>query len=120
MTVHEVADALIYLGGIAVAVASIGVVLRYLVVRPLKKWITEQAAPAAETLRQVEPNGSGNKSTTRQLIERLGDQLTEHGEQLSGLTTAAADNRAIAEEARIIAKQASERLDAHIQRHGGE
>ena len=38
----DLGDWVIYLGAIATALAAIGLLLRYLVVRPMKRWIAEQ------------------------------------------------------------------------------
>lgn len=38
----DVGDVILYAGGIATALAAIGVLLRYIVVRPMRKWIVEQ------------------------------------------------------------------------------
>lgn len=42
MTVRDIGDVIIYAGTVAAALAAIGALLRYIVLRPLKTWITEQ------------------------------------------------------------------------------
>lgn len=42
INLHHFGDAVIYMGAIAIALSAIGVLLRWVVVRPLKTWITEE------------------------------------------------------------------------------
>lgn len=50
MTVRHLGDLIIYLGAIAAALTAVGALLRYLVVRPLKRMIRDEVrAPLHET-----------------------------------------------------------------------
>lgn len=54
MTVRDVFDVVLYLGALATALAAIGVVGRWVIVRPLKKWIAEQIRPVRQTTQAVQ------------------------------------------------------------------
>lgn len=110
-TVKEITDFLIYLGSIAIALAAIGVVIRFMVVRPLQNWIREQVGrPLAKIHDEVTPNGGqsikDDTQATRSDLDQLKKALDAHlmedvprrQEQVDRLTT---------------------RLDAHIDHHPG-
>ncbi|MEU9022351.1 hypothetical protein [Actinomadura sp. NPDC048394] len=88
---RDLGGALIYLGYLAGALAAIGVVMRYVVLRwvvlPLKTWLREQIKPRLDDVHaEVTPNhGSSLKdAVTRieqqqhELAQRLTDHLTNH------------------------------------------
>lgn len=104
-------DALIYLGAVAAALTALGVVLRFLVVKPLKSWITSQIAPVQ---RQVKPNG-GPQETTRHLIEQTADETQQTLARLDELVVIGRENRELAQSALTLAQAAHERLDRHLE-----
>lgn len=97
MTVKHLGDVVIYLGAIAVALTAMGVLLRRLVVMPLKRWLKEQIAQTRDAVRDVQetanavhaevtPNhgGSLKDAVTRTEIKvdalshRLADHISNH------------------------------------------
>lgn len=112
------ADWLILLGSVAMALTAIGVVLNYLVVRPLRKWIVQQARAADKLAKdfekQVTPNG-GNQDTTRHLIETIHEQVGSLSSDIVDLKVTAQQNRDMANAALALASQVSERLDRHLE-----
>lgn len=84
---RTIGAAVIYLGMVAGALAAIGVVLRFAVVRPLQKWLREQIrAPLTEVHAEVTPNHGGSlkdavtriEAAQRAESQRLTDHLTHH------------------------------------------
>lgn len=72
ITIKDFGDALIYIGAVSVALGAIGAVLNYVVVRPLKGWITEQIThrvemPLDKVQHEVTANGDGRGSVKDQL-----------------------------------------------------
>jgi len=51
INLHHFGDAIIYMGAIAAALAAIGILLRWVVVRPLKTWISEEIREPLSGLR---------------------------------------------------------------------
>jgi hypothetical protein len=83
LTIKDLGDALIYLGGVAGALAAIGVVLRYVVVQPLKKWMREQVKPPLEQVRAEVSHNSGHSlkdavSRVERKVDRLDERLDAH------------------------------------------
>lgn len=54
MTVRDVGDIILYLGAVATALVAIGALLRWVIVRPLKSWITEQISPVKQSTAAVQ------------------------------------------------------------------
>lgn len=54
MTVKHLGDVVIYLGAIAVALTAMGVLLRRLVVMPLKHWLKEQISQTRNAVEAVQ------------------------------------------------------------------
>lgn len=76
MEVQDLGDGLIYLGMVAGALATIGVVLRFAVVRPLQKWLREQIKPDLTAVHaEVTPN---HGQSLNDKITRIDDRLTDH------------------------------------------
>ncbi|MEV0151580.1 MULTISPECIES: hypothetical protein [unclassified Nonomuraea] len=108
--IKSVGDVVLYLGAIATALIAVGALLRYVVLRPLKRWITEQVGdPVQEIRHEVTPNsGSSMKDDVagvREAVEDLNKNLAAHIQ-----ATAPRDWRIRALEAR---------LDEHFRDHPG-
>lgn len=103
-------DALIYLGAVSGALAALGVVLRFLVVKPIKSWITTQVAPVHK---QVRPNG-GPQDTTRHLLEQTASDSAETLKRLDDLSEQTRENHRLATTALAIAQDVGARLDRHL------
>lgn len=114
MHVRTLGDFIIYLGAVAGALASLGLLLRYLVVGPLKKWIVEQTQPARETAAQLRPHGA-----TRDLLQTAVREVAEMRTQLDAQMAYSRETRDIANTAMTIARETSSRLDRHLLEHGG-
>ncbi|MFD0883720.1 hypothetical protein ACFQ08_04010 [Streptosporangium algeriense] len=97
MTIRALGDLVVYLGAVAAALAAIGVVVRWAVVRPLKKWVAEQVGMVRESTAavqetadkvhaEVSPNhGQSLKDTVNRteskidmLTQRFDDHLRNH------------------------------------------
>jgi hypothetical protein len=87
MSIRHLGDVIIYLGMLAGALASMGVVARYVIVLPLKKWIIEQIrSPLHAVQAEVSNNGGGSMKdavdrTERQMAvmaQRLDDHINHH------------------------------------------
>lgn len=83
MELRTVGDALIYLGAIAAALAAIGLVARWAVVVPLRRWLQEQIQPPLERVHAEMSPDSGlslRDAVTRieRAQERLGSRLADH------------------------------------------
>lgn len=113
ITIRDVGDATLYVGGIAGALAAIGLLVRYTVVRPLKTWISTAAAPARQALDQVKPNG-GSQESTRHIIENTADQVAGMTSRLETMALSIDHNREIAAAALALARETSARLDTHL------
>ncbi|MGW4639538.1 hypothetical protein ACWEN6_13470 [Sphaerisporangium sp. NPDC004334] len=98
VTIRDLGDFVIYLGGVAAALAAMGVLARYVVLRPLKRWVGEQITAllqgtqavqeTAEEVRNEVKNNGGNSlkdAVTRteykmnELTRRFDDHLVNHG-----------------------------------------
>jgi hypothetical protein len=116
--VRELGDWIIYGGAVAGALAAIGLLLRYLVVRPLRSWIVLQTRPsteaAVEAAEQLRPNGGPYQEPTRHLIEVTADGVRRMQERLDTLDQTASENRELANTALTLARETSERLDRHM------
>lgn len=118
--IKTVGDVVLYLGGVAAALGAIGVVLRFAVLNPLKRWITEQVGnPVQEIRHEVTPDhadpGSSMKDDlagVREGLDALNKHLTTHIE-----ATAPRDWRITALEIRMDETQA--RLHEHFRIHPG-
>lgn len=108
MEVKTIGDGLIYAGAIAMALAAIGALLRFAVVKPIKAWIGEQIQPVAN---QVEPNADGDGSTTRNLVEKTADDMGQVLAELKLLSARTDENRDMAHAALTLAREANERID---------
>lgn len=111
MQVRTLGDLVIYLGAVAGALGSIGLLLRYLVVGPLKRWIVEQTQPAREAAAQLRPNGGGS---ARDLIQVAVREVADMKARLDEQMTYARETREMAAEAITIARETSDRLDKHL------
>ena len=90
VTIKNLGDAVIYLGAVAAALAAIGVVARFAVLRPLKSWIREQIQPVMHETRdaanavqaEVSPNhGHSIKDVvdrTERKVDTLGERFDDH------------------------------------------
>ncbi|MEV0968526.1 hypothetical protein [Microtetraspora glauca] len=97
MTVRSLGDLIIYSGTVAAALAAIGAIVRWVVLRPLKKWIAEQIRKVQQSTQavqetadkvhaEVSPNhGHSLKDTVVRtevkvdlLTKRFEDHLTNH------------------------------------------
>jgi hypothetical protein len=87
MALKDIGDFLIYLGAIAAALAAIGVVLRFVVVRPLMNKLKEELIPKTNTIHAEVTPDSGHSmkdQITRTevkldtLEQRFSDHLTNH------------------------------------------
>lgn len=97
ITIKNLGDIVIYLGALAAALAAIGVVGRYTVLQPLKRWMREQIQPtiretrdtASETLdaanavqAEVSPDhGRSIKDTVDRIdrrVDTLGQRFDDH------------------------------------------
>lgn len=84
MTIRDVGDVILYLGAIATALVAIGALLRWAVVRPIKKWITEQISPVRQTTAAVQKNTQAVKETA----DRVHAEVTpNHGGSLKDVVT---------------------------------
>lgn len=114
MHVRTLGDFIIYLGAVAGALASLGLLLRYLVVGPLKRWIVEQTQPAREAAAQLRPHGAA-----RDLLQTAVREVAEMRTQLDAQMAYSRETRDIANTAMTIARETSSRLDRHLLEHGG-
>lgn len=110
-------DLVLYLGGIATALAAIAFLFRRAVLTPLKTWIKEQVGdPVRDIHHEVTPNsGSSMKDDltgVRETVDNLAKHLTAHIE-----ATAPRDWRITALEMRMDQTQA--RINEHIRDHPG-
>jgi Flp pilus assembly protein TadB len=83
VTVRHLTDWVIYLGAVAGALTALAILLRFLVLKPLKRWITEQIKqPLDKVHTEFRPNHGGSMKDALNRIEReLQEQsvkLTDH------------------------------------------
>ncbi len=83
MGLKDLGDFLIYLGAIAAALAAIGVVLRFVVVRPLMNKLKAELIPKTNTIHaEVTPNhGSSMKdqiTRTETKLDTLEKRFSDH------------------------------------------
>lgn len=84
ITVREVGDVILYLGAVATALVAIGALLRWAIVRPIKKWITEQISPVRQTAVAVEKNTQAVMETA----DKVHAEVTpNHGGSLKDVVT---------------------------------
>lgn len=76
-TLSQVLDIVIYVGSIAGAVAAIGILLRYLVVRPIRRWIGEVAG---HTRQLTKNEGSHVADRVDEAVDLSQQTLTAVGE----------------------------------------
>lgn len=112
-----VGDVVLYLGGLATALAAITYLVRRAVLTPLKAWIKEQVGrPLQEVHHEVTPNsGSSMKDDVtgvRETVDNLAKHLTSHIE-----ATAPRDWRITALEMRMDQVQAL--VNDHLREHPG-
>lgn len=115
--IKTVGDAVLYLGAVATALIALGVFLRYIVLRPLKRWITEQVvSPVMKVKKEMTANsGSSMKddvTSVRETVDTLTTTLSKHME-----ATAPRDWRITALEMRMDETQA--RVADHVRDHPG-
>jgi hypothetical protein len=115
--IRSVGDAVLYLGAVAAALAALGMIFRFMVLVPLKRWITEQVvSPVLKVKSEITTNsGSSMKddvSSVRESVDKLNKNLNAHIE-----STAPRDWRITALEIRM--DQVAGRLDDHVRDHPG-
>lgn len=113
VTLRNLGDLIIYAGAVAAAIAAIAIIVRYVAVRPLKTWITEQTRPSRRVLEQLQPNG-GLQDSTRHLIEQTAQDVAAMNTRLDELTKVGSENRELANAALTLARETSQRLDRHL------
>lgn len=82
ITLKNLTDFILYAGGVAAALTAIGLVMRYVVLRPLQKWITEQitlrlANPLNQVKTEMTDTGNGSIKSAVKRTETKVDLLTE-------------------------------------------
>lgn len=83
LTLKEVTDFLIYAGAVAGALAAIGLFLRLAIVRPMRKWITQQLVPPIAKIHdEVTPNSGHSMKDdvtgTRAEVDDLKTLVNKH------------------------------------------
>lgn len=78
---RELGDAVIWLGAVAGALGALAIVARYVIVRPLRAWITEQithrvAGPLDAVQAEVTPNSGTSMRDQITRIERTVELLS--------------------------------------------
>lgn len=71
INLHRLGDAVIYMGALAAAMAAIGILLRWVVVRPLKSWISEE----------IREPLSGLRTQIAVLTKRFDDHLVNYHQE---------------------------------------
>lgn len=112
-----VGDAVLYLGGLATALAAIVYLVRRAVLHPLKSWIKEQVSgPLRDVHHEVTPNSGttmkDDVTGVRTTVDNLAKHLIAHIE-----ATAPRDWRITALEMRMDETQA--RIADHVRDHPG-
>jgi hypothetical protein len=95
MTVQDLGDITVAIGGVAISLLAIGALVRWLVLRPLKNWISQDFAPKIlEPLHAVKDEVTENQGRSLKdavtrvearvgtLDKRFGDHITLHGQVL--------------------------------------
>jgi hypothetical protein len=82
VTLKNLTDFILYAGAVAAALTAIGLVMRYVVLRPLQRWITEQitqrlAKPLDRVQTEMVDTGNGSIKSAVKRTETKVDQLTE-------------------------------------------
>lgn len=79
VTLRQAGDVLVYLGQLALAMAAVGVVLRFTVIRPFKHWIAEQlrepVGQIAVLSAEMQPD---HGSSLRDAVDRVEVALSSH------------------------------------------
>ena len=79
----DVGDVILYAGGVATALAAIGALLRYLVLRPLQRWITEQVKQPVDAVHAEMSPDHGHSlrdavNRTEAKVDALGQRFEDH------------------------------------------
>ncbi len=87
MTFRDLGDIILYLGGVATALAAIWLVLRWAVLRPLKRWIGEQIRQVKQGTEAVQETANAVKAeVTPNHGNSLKDAVTRTEIKLDALT----------------------------------
>ncbi|MGW5259704.1 hypothetical protein ACWEQG_01935 [Microbispora sp. NPDC004025] len=82
MTIRDLGDAILYAGALAAALAAIGVVARWAVLRPLKKWIAEQIGQVKQGTAAVQETAQAVQATADKVHAEVspnhGHSLKDH------------------------------------------
>ena len=76
MTTGQIGQLIIYAGELAGALAMLGVVARFLIVNPLKKWLREQIkAPMDQVHAEITPNHGSSLADAIRRTETAVDEV---------------------------------------------
>lgn len=90
VTIKDLGDLVLYLGAVAAALGAIGVVFRYVFLRPLQRWIAEQitskiSGPLHTVKSEVTSNGGSSMKdrvgNTNQAVKILDAKVTTLSER---------------------------------------
>lgn len=80
-TLRQLGDFILYFGAVAAALTAIGLLMRFVILSPLKKWISEQitqrlATPLNKVHTEMTDTGNGSIKSAVKRTEQKVDDLT--------------------------------------------
>lgn len=125
VTVRDAGEVTIWVGAVCAALATIGGVLHFAVLRPLRNWMREQLADLGDTQRETAKRlETENGTTVAQYVEGSAETLREIRDQLAQTNELALQSNQLGLQTQQLALrnqdqllEQARRLDQHLLEH---